>query len=140
MATSKTTANGTIKTATKGNSSPSKRSKRTTVSALYEILAFSSTDADDAVQQIVKLGPSKSVVRLSLAKLGKAYDKKHHVETLLRAADKMGYVFRGTMYTVGTKGRLIIPVDDAFHEGERVVVEREDGRITIRLAGAISDD
>lgn len=120
--------------ATKQPAQPAtKRGKRTTVSAIYEILTISSAGADDAVQKITKLGPSKSVVRLALSKLHAA-KQAGFAETLLRAADKMGYSFRGTTYVVGKNKRLIIPVGVAFSAGTRVVVDREQGKITVRLA------
>lgn len=111
----------------------SKRSKRTTVSAIYEVLVFGDSSQNDAVQKIVKLGPSKNVVRMALLKLGKAQQKEYS-ETLMRAADKLGYSFRGTTYVVGKNKRLIIPVDKAFEPGSKVIVEREAGKITVRSA------
>lgn len=119
--------------ATSKQPAPVKRGKRTTVSAIYEILAISSAGLDDAVAKIIKLGPSKSVVRLALSKLNAA-KQRDYSETLLRAADKMGYSFRGTTYVVGKNKRLIIPVGEAFGSGARVVVEREQGKITVRTA------
>lgn len=110
-----------------------KRGKRTTVSAIYEILAFGATSADEAVQRIVKLHPSKNVVRLALSKLATA-KQKDHADTLMRAADKMGYTFRGSMYVVGKNKRLIIPVDESFAPGAKVVVSREKGVITVKSA------
>lgn len=110
-----------------------KHNKRSTVSAIYEILAFSSSSADEAVSKIVKLSPSKNVIRLALMKLGKV-GQKAHTATLLHAADKLGFSFRGTTYVVGKNNRLIIPVDAAFKAGARVVVTREQGLITVRSA------
>lgn len=111
----------------------SKRGKRTTVSAIYEILAFGAEAQDDLVQQIVKLSPSKNVVRMALTKFT-AGGQRDHTDVLLRAADKLGYSFRGTTYVVGKNNRLIIPVDSAFEAGSRVVVERSEGLITVRAA------
>ena len=110
-----------------------KRGKRTTVSAIYEVLAFGGPTKDDAIQKIVKMNPSKNVVRVALRKLEKA-GQKEHGETLQRAADKLGYVFRGTTYVVGKNKRLIIPVDISFAPGSKVIVYREKGLITVKAS------
>ena len=113
-----------------------KRGKRSTVSAIFEVLTFTATQGDagqEAVSKLVKLNPSKNVVRMALMKLHKA-GQKDHSDVLLRASDRMGYAFRGTTYVVGKNGRLIIPVDAAFKAGARVVVTREAGCITVRDA------
>lgn len=110
----------------------SKRGKRSTVSAIYEILAVGGPSVDESVQKIIKMNPSKNVVRLALAKLGPR--NQLHAQTLLKAADKLGFSFRGTTYVVGKNSRLIIPVDKAFAAGARVVVTRESGLITVRAA------
>lgn len=113
-----------------------KPNNRSTVSAIFEILTFAgSTEAGnaEAIQKLYKLNPSKNVVRMALLKLTKA-GQKQHTETLMHAAEKLGFSFRGTTYVVGKNGRLIIPVESAFKAGSRVVVAREAGLITVRSA------